>query len=189
MALDKKTIMGLFIAAIMILSVMGFALTFSEPVERLEYNDYKFVRTSQGLRTTINDIHVYFVYFARDVADIPFDEGAKVALDGARVIWFAYDPNDIEASAIADALYRMEDVLGTASDQYVQRALLDNTGYALPQVSCINATAAVPVLILQSGNETKIEHKNGCITATADRAQAVYQVSDRILYQALGVMK
>ncbi len=187
--MDKKVFMGLFIAFIMIVSVLGFALSFRAPsAEKLEYQGYTFIRTNQGLRTNINDINIYFYYFPRDIADIEFDEGAKTALD-TRVLWFTYDPNDEFATEIADSLFYIEDVLGTVSDKYVQRGLTDNTEYVLPEVSCANATTTVPVLLLQSGNETTIKHDNGCIIATAISQKEVYQIGDRILYQSLGVMQ
>lgn len=190
MAWDKKTWMSVFIAVIMIVSVIGFALSFAQPpAERLQYRDHKFIRTQQGVQTKINNIKVYFNYFPRDLEDIQFNEGAKAAMDGVRVFWFSYDPNDLYAREIADVLYYMEEVLGTVNDQYVQRGLVNNTDYALPQITCANATTAVPVLIIQSGNETKVEHENGCITAFASGERAVYQVGDRVLYQALGVME
>jgi hypothetical protein len=183
-------LMSIFIAVIMVVSVIGFALTFGQPAaERLEYNSYKFLRTQQGLQAKINDIKVYFYYFPRDLEDIPFEEGAKTAVDGARVLWFTYDPNDQFTREIADVLYYMEDALATVSDVYVQRGLLNTTGYTLPQITCANATVTVPVLVLQSGNETAIGHNNGCITATAATDREVYQVGDRLLYQAFGVMR
>lgn len=189
MAFDKKTWMSLFIAVIMIVSVIGFSLTFAEPPEQLEYNNYKFVRTNQGLRTEIKDTNVFFYHFPRDLESIPIDEGAKAALEGTRVLWVVYEPTDINAAEISDVLYYIEDVLNTVSDTYVQRGLMNNTGYVLPQINCANATTTVPVLTLTTGNETRISHENGCVLATAETPQEVYRAGDRILYQLLGVMK
>ena len=190
MVLDKKTWMGLFIAAIMIFSVIGFAMSFSAPsAEKRKYNDYTFIQTQQGLRTRVNDINVYFYNFPQDIASIPFDEGAKIALDTV-VLWFSYDPNNEFAPEIADALFYMEEVIGTVLEEpYVQRGLVNNTEYVLPEITCANATASVPVLIIESGNTTAITHDNGCIVATAASQQEVYQVGDRLLYQTLGVMQ
>jgi len=189
MALDKKTIMSLFIAFIMIVSVIGFSLSFAQPAgEKLQYKEHKFVRTQQGLRTKLNDINVYFYSFPRDIEEMEFDEGAKVAVDSARVIWLSYDPQDEKAADIADTFYYMEEILGRVADVYVMRGLTNNTGYQLPQVTCANASTTVPVLVLTSGNETRITHQSGCITAAAVESKDVYRAGDRILYQVLGVM-
>ncbi len=188
MQLDKKTWMSLFIAFIMIVSVIGFALTFTEPTQKLEYNEYTFIQTAQGWQTKINDLRVTFSNYPAQLEYITPGEGTAAALD-TRVLWFSYDPTDVNAPDVAAALFYMEDVLSTVKDTYVQRALLNNTGYVLPQVTCANATTTVPVLILQSSNETTVTHEAGCIVATAESAQAVYQVGDRLLYQALGVMQ
>ncbi len=188
MILDKKTWMSLFIAVIMIVSVIGFSLSFAQPAEKLEYNDYTFVRTAQGLQTKVNNIKLYFYHFPRDLEDIPFADGAKTALGNARVLWFSYDSNDLFGQESADALYYIEEVLGTLDKTYVQRGLVNNTGYQLPEITCANASAAVPVLILKSGNETAISFESNCIIGTAASDKEVYQVGDRLLYQALGVM-
>lgn len=189
MEVNKKTLMSVFIAVIMIVSVIGFALTFSAPKEKQEYNGYKFVRTSQGWQTKVNNIKVYFYSLPQELSNVNLDEGTKTALNSLKVVWLSYDPQDKAAPEIADTLYYMEDALGTIADVYVQRGLENNTGYTLPQVTCENATAAVPVIILQSSNETKVAHENGCIIATASHAQEIYSVGDRLLYQVFGVMK
>ncbi len=189
MALDQKTSMSIFIAAIMIFSVIGFALTFTEPNPPVDYNDTEFTRTQQGWQAKINDQKTTFYYFPTEVEDIPFDEGAGVAINGARVLWFTYNPKETYAKEIAGALFYMEESLGNVAEIYVQRGLTNNTDYALPEADCANATAAVPVFILQSGNETSITHSNGCITATARGGSDIYRLADRMLYQAFKVIK
>lgn len=188
MPLDKKTWMSIFISAIMILSVIGFALTFTEPEHQLEYNGIKFSRTQQGWQAKINNIKMQFVYHPLELEDISLDEGAKAALD-TRVMWFSYSPEDTYAREVADALFYMEEKLNNADKIYVQRALLNNTGYVLPEVTCANATITVPVLILKSGNETTIKHENGCIIATAEDSRDIYRIADKILYEALEVTR
>lgn len=189
MVLEKKTLMSVFIAVIMIVSVIGFSLSFAQPAgEKLQYNSYTFVRTPQGLRTTLNDVTVYFSYLPRDLEDIEIDEGAKTAVQGAKVLWFTYDPQDEFAPEIADVQYSLDDALAKVADVYVMRALVNNTGYQLPVITCANASAVVPVILLQSGNETVITHQNGCVRVRAASKQEVYQVGDRLLYQLLGVM-
>ncbi|MEM4254037.1 MAG: hypothetical protein QXR48_01480 [Candidatus Woesearchaeota archaeon] len=188
MQLGKKTWMSIFISAIMILSVIGFALTFTAPEHRVEYNGMKFSRTQQGWQAKINNIKLQFTYHPLELEDISLDEGAKATLD-TRVMWFSYSPEDIYAREVADALFYMEEKLNNADKIYVQRALLNNTGYVLPEVTCTNATTAVPVFILQSGNETIIKHENGCIIATAEDGRDIYRIADKMLYQALGVTR
>ena len=183
MEFSRKTWMSIFIAAIMILSVMGFALTFNEEnTQQLDYNGTMFTRTQNGWQAELNSQKIEFLAFPSEVEDIPFDEGSKVALDGAKVLWFTYDPGETYSQEIAEAMYYTEDLLAK-TDIYVQRGLLNNTGYVLPEITCKNATAAVPVLVIHSGNETKISHDNGCITASAENTRDVYRIADRILFQ------
>jgi hypothetical protein len=184
---DKKTWTSVVIAAIMVLSVISFALTFSAPTEKLKYRNYKFVRTSAGFQTTVNDVKVSFANFPTDLEDLELPEEAKTALQ-ARVLWLSYDPQDEYSQEIADAFYYLDQVLGTVRKQYAQRGLTSSTGYTLPEITCANATAAVPVLMLQSGNETTFSYENNCIIATAATRREVPLLSDRILYQSLGVM-
>ncbi|MEM2915748.1 MAG: hypothetical protein QXT19_00055 [Candidatus Woesearchaeota archaeon] len=189
MPLDKKTWMSIFISAIMILSVIGFALTFTEPEHQVEYNGIKFSKTQQGWQAKIKGVKMQFFYHPAEVEDIPFDKGAGVALDGPRVVWFSYNPNDLYSAEIADVMYYMEDSLGKWANVYVQRALTDNADYQLPQITCANATMEVPVIIIESGNETVVEHRDGCIIASADNARDIYRLGDRLIYQELKVMK
>jgi hypothetical protein len=186
---DKKTWMSLFIAVIMIVSVIGFALSFHQPPETLKYRGTTFVRTQQGLQATIDGMRLYFYNFPGYLEDIPVSEEAKAPLENARVLWFSYNPQDEHASEIADAMFYLEEALAAVKDRYVQRGFINNTDYALPEITCANSTAAVPVLIMQSGNETAITAENNCIIATATSRAAVYQIGDRILYQATGVMQ
>ena len=189
MVWDKKTWMSIIIAIIMIASVIGFAIEFSAPANPpITYGSYKFVSTQQGYQTTVKNTKVYFYNPPQQLEELPFDEGAKTALDGARVLWFTYDPNDEHAKEIADSLYYMEEALDQVSNVYVQRGLLNTTGYQLPEITCANATVNVPVLLLRSSNETRITHNTGCITATAASRNDVYQLGDRLLYQQFGVM-
>jgi len=189
MPLNKKTWMSIFISIVMILSVVGFALTMSEPGQQVEYKGIKFTRTQGGWQAKINNVKTQFYYHPAELDDIPVDEGVKVALDGIRVLWFTYDPKDIYAQEIAGTLFYMEDSLAKVNDIYVQRGLVNNTGYALPEAGCANATMAVPVFILQAGNETSIRHENGCIIATAENGRDVLRAGERILYEEFRVMQ
>jgi hypothetical protein len=189
MALDQKTGMSIFIAVIMIVSVIGFALTMGEPGQQEEYNSHKFTRTNAGWKTKIDGKSTEFLTFPSELENIPFDEGAKTAMEDVKVMWFVYNPKELYSQEVADALFYMEEMLNNADTLYVQRALTNSTGYALPEISCANATVSVPVLILQSGNETSIKHENGCITATAEDGRDIYRIADRLLYQAFGVME
>ncbi|MEM4239774.1 MAG: hypothetical protein QXM31_04025 [Candidatus Woesearchaeota archaeon] len=189
MALDRKTWMSIFISAVMILSVIGFSLTMTEPEQQVEYNGMKFTRSQAGWQAKINNVKTELYYYPAELEDIPVDEGVGVALDGIRVLWFSYNPADTYAQEIAGTLFYMEDLLAKVKDVYVQRGLLNNTDYALPEATCANATLAVPVLVLQSGNETSVRHDNGCIIATASSGRDISMVGDRVLYQAFGVMR
>jgi hypothetical protein len=189
MQFDKKTWMSLFIAVIMVVSVIGFALSFHQPPETLKYRGYTFVRTQQGLQATIDGMRLYFYNFPGDLEDIQVSEQAKEPLKNARVLWFSYDPQDERASEIADAMFYLEEALAEVKDRYVQRGLINNTDYTLPEITCANSTAAVPVLIMQSGNETAIASEGSCIIATATSSSAVYQAGDLLLYHAVGVMQ
>lgn len=181
--------MSIFIVAIMVLSVMGFALTFTEQnTQQLDYNGTKFTRTQNGWQTELNSQKIEFISYPGEVEDIQMDENVKAALGTARVLWFSYDPGEIYSQEIAGAMYYMEDSLGKISI-YVQRGLLNNTDYLLPEATCKNATATVPMLIIMSGNETKISSNNTCIIAEASSTRDVYRIADRLLFQEFKVIK
>lgn len=190
MAVNKKVLMSLFIAGIMIISVMGFALTYSMGGgETVKYNDYKFTRMQQGYKTKIGNQRAIFAFLPTSVEQMTFDETAKSIWKPTIMLWMTYDPNDQNSEKIADAMFYMEERLTKIKEVYVQRGLINNTGYELLQITCDNSTSNVPVLVIQKGNLTEIKEENSCIIATAQTPNDVYRLADLLLYTSFEVIE
>ncbi|MBI4140639.1 hypothetical protein HY485_02260 [Candidatus Woesearchaeota archaeon] len=189
---DKKTAMSLFIAAIMILSVLGFVLVDNGGDNlKQKYGEHTFLRLPQGWRTTINGQQFVFNYFPEQLEDIKLPTNTT-ALKESPIIAFSYDPNNRYAEDLGALQYYFETTV-TNKQRYVQRGLTNTTTYTtLPEITCKNATQQLPVIVLNLNtklNATDIHYKNNCLTITADRAQELYTTTDRLIYSFLGIMQ
>lgn len=188
---NKKVWVSLFIAAIMILSVFGFMMSYqtNQTGGTEEYNDHKLVQTQKGLMTKINDKEVYFNYYPASLEQLNMSEDIKSELKNTKAVWVTYDPDSDFATAMAEIQFDMEQTLFDVAEIYVARGLTDTKEYALPEVSCANATATMPVLYLKKGNYTEIESIDNCITLTTITEPELKMYYNKILYIILGVMQ
>lgn len=192
MNIDKKTLMSLFIVAIMILSVIGFVLVDSgEDTVKQKYGDYTFLRLPQGWRTTINEQQIVFNYFPAQLEDIKLPKEIAT-FKQSPIIAFTYDPNNRYAQDLGALQYYFEQSV-TNRQHYVQRGLTNTTTYTtLPEISCENATTQLPIIYLNINtklNTTDVSYKNNCLKITASRPQDLYTTTDRLIYFMLGVMQ
>ncbi len=187
MGLNKKVLVSLFIAAIMILSTIGFVANYSASSETLKYKEFKFVRTPQGLRTKIDGTFYYFNFFPAQVEDITVEKEGKKLLKDLRAVSVSYAPNSTFVSTMAEVQLYFEETLNPR-DIFVVKGLTDSKGYQLPEITCLNATEKVPVIEFREANATKIAYANNCFVSETYSAQEFLRITDRILYLMLGVM-
>lgn len=191
---NKKTAMSLFIAVIMILSVIGFVLVdYDDGSNSKEtYNGYKFVRLPNGWRGTIDGEKIVFNYLPTQVEDLKITPEVKTILQNTPIIAVTYDPESRWAQDYGALQYYLEQSL-KSNTRFIQRALVNNTKYPqIQQITCKNASQKLPVILLNintTQNSTQIKYENNCITANAMRWDDLYRATDRLIYLTLGVMK
>lgn len=188
---SKKMWISLFIVAIMILSAFGFMLSYqtSETGGTEEYNGHKLVQTQKGLMIKIDGKESYFNYYPASLETLNFSDSIKSELANTKALWVTYDPDSDFAATIAEKQLDMEQKLFDTKEIYIARGLANATGYALPEITCKNATEPMPVLYLKKGNKTTIESAENCITLTAATEQELNLYHAKIMYLILGVMK
>lgn len=188
---DKKTAMSLFIAMIMILSVIGFVLVDSDTNDlRQTYGEHTFLRLPNGWRTTIDDKQIIFSYFPPQVEDITIPPEAQGILQTSRILGVTYDPNNRFAQDLGALQYYLEQTL-TTPNRFILRGLTNTTKYpTLTKFTCTNATALQPVIFFTFNNtqNTSITFKNNCLTVVAGRTQDLYRTTDRLIYHILKVI-
>ncbi|MBW3004463.1 hypothetical protein KY310_01365 [Candidatus Woesearchaeota archaeon] len=189
--INKKMLVSLFIIAIMVLSAFGFMLSYqTNQTEKLdEYNGYTFKKTTQGFMTEINDQKVYFSYYPGDLEQVNISEDIAITLSSAEMLLITYDPNSDFAESIAELEFDMEQKTQKVGKPFIATGLTNATDYALPQITCKNATAEVPVIYLKRGKTSEITADNNCITIAAETESILNAFYTKVLYVIFGVMK
>ncbi len=188
--MEAKTWMSLFIVTIMILSVIGFVLVdIGDSDNKREFEEFTFYRTSQGWRAKIAGQYLYFNYLPDQAKEIQMDERSKQILTASPIIAVTYDPNDRFAQSMGELQYYMEQLLNENQKVFVMRGLTNNTAFpALPQITCLNSSQSLPVLIFEHANSTQISASDWCVHAQAATGQEFFMLADKILYVILGVL-
>lgn len=188
---NKKMLVSVFIIAIMVLSVFGFMLSYqTNQTEKIEsYNGYTFARTNKGFMTKIEGKEFYFDYYPADLETINQTGELLQTLADKKALAITYNPNSELAVRMAEIQFDIEQKTQKKGDIYVTRALTNSTGYALPEITCQNATQAMPVIRLKQGKTTHIQSENNCITLNAGTETELNALYTKTLYTILGVMK
>lgn len=186
----KKVWVSLFIAAIMILSVFGFMMSYQtgQTGGTEEYNGHKLVQTQQGLMTKVNGKEAYFDYYPASLEQLNMSDAIKTELKNSKSFWVTYDPDSDFAQAMAEIQFDMEQNLFDVAEIYVARGLTNAKEYALPEITCANATATMPVIYLKKGEKTQIESTDNCITLTTVTEPELRMYHNKIAYILFGVM-
>ncbi len=188
--MEKKTIASLFIASLMIFSIVGYVLVDVDVSERKKtHGDFTFYRMSTGWRTTIQGKDVLFNFLPEQVAHISADQQTALLLTNTPVLGVTYDPNSTSAQSLGQIQYYFEQVFQDNARFFVLRGLTNTSAYpALPELSCSNASQNLPVLVFERSNETKIVSEQQCIRAHAASNQDLFLLLDRIIYLIMGVL-
>jgi len=189
-----KILIAIFVISIMVLSTIGFIVDFavnpSEETQDIQYGDFIFTQTDQGLLTTdINGQQVTFFTFPPSVEYIQIPQDALDMMQKAYTIKVTYDVNATEAETLAFVQYSLEQsipkVVGTVVERGITEAIDDGV---LPRITCDDATFDKPVLYLKQGDDIRISYENGCIIAEAVDRFSILHIHDRLLYGMFGVI-
>jgi len=179
--MNKKMLMGGFIAFIMVFSIFGFiADSFISP--KLRYNDFSFKVVDNQLVTKIDGRQYSFYSFPEDLKSFGIDSEASLLL-AQPVLTITYDSNSSDASLFADIQYYIEQQL---KDVRVIERAVTNEGSSLPKRDCSDASESQPVILLKSG-EPSISVEGNCIILSGEN-RGLLMVSERVVYSVLGVM-
>ncbi|MEE9525191.1 MAG: hypothetical protein V3V78_01120 [Candidatus Woesearchaeota archaeon] len=183
----KKLIISLFIVFIMVSSGIGYMFG-KDGGEKYKYNDHSFLKRGNEWVLKVDGGELVFSYFPETVENIDLNFDIS-ALNGLVEIDTTSDPDDKFKGKIAEAQYKMQDVLGKASNTYILNGMTDENDFNMPIIGCDKATSLVPVIYFKESNETKIEKVGECIIAEARSELDVLALKDRILYGMLGIIE
>lgn len=182
----KKMLVGGIIAFLMIASVLAVTLDQVSSGKGLTYNGVKFTLGTNQFFAKINGKDYSFLVYPADLEYLQVSDKIKELLT-AQVITVTYDPQSPSAEGLATAQYYMEEQLKDI--RVIDRAVLNNTGLALAQKSCAEATSSQPVIELSITNNSSITADGNCVKLSAFDMPDLLRMTERINYQILGVMR
>ena len=183
----RKKILSWVVVILMTVSVLG--AYFGQSDNSVRYKGVKYTPLSQGVSATIDGQRYLFNSFPASLEGIPTDPGMGATLKSP-YLYVTYDSASNWSQTMAAVQYYYVQLFNGRFSTFVQPAVLDNTTFNLPLVSCANATAAQPVVFFREDNETSIRYQNNnCIVATAASNDDVLRVEDKLVLIRLGVFE
>lgn len=191
---DNKKMYVIIFAIIVSLSMIGsiFGIILDNyQTNKIKYGKYSFTVTNAGTyNVKINGKMTEFMYFPTDLERIPFDAGIKDKLLNSQAFVLLFDPVESNDSLEFIDLMRYE-LPNQISKQVVFGITRQSDKYIMPVLSCDNATATVPFVIITDSSNTSIVFdplNNNCIIMNA-RLKDVLAAQDRLVYTLNGVMQ
>ncbi len=190
-AKEPKVLVSLFLASIMVFSVLGFMMSYQmedNTIER-EYNGYKFTQLYNGIQIEVNNQKISLNYFPEQLEGINISSAVKVVLDNSQVIAITYDGDSEYKEFFAEQQFELNNKLEKI-DKYVMPGIVDNTDFEqITQIDCRNATPTLPVILFQEGVLTNITFNNNCVIINIGNINDAYRVGDLLFYHMAGIME
>ena len=184
---NKKNIVGLFIAFIMVSSLL--AMWEGGVIEK--YNGFKIKTDGNTLQAKINGEWINFEYTPSALDEMDISPEAMLTLKNSNMVYFTFDPEDKLIKEIE--LTRM--VLGESLENdfniYTPSGVTEQVDpySALPLIDCTNATSFIPVVYFKYLNETKITQEDNCIYVYSQSGFDFAALVERIKYGLYGVIE
>ncbi len=189
MAIDrKKLVVGIILAFVMISSAFGVIFYgFNQGTSSMRYGDYNFKRYREQWSIKLNGEQLLFNYHPLDVENINVSSEADSMISNARMIYFTSDFNSTLREAIANTAFQLNSRLAKKGI-YTVNAFIQETPYNTIIIRCENATASVPVVLMQYSNSTSVYNEGFCIIFEADSYAGFDRITDRVLYAVYDVI-
>lgn len=186
-----KRWMAIFIGVIMLSSVAGFVISFnpSSQADTFRYSGLTFRQNPQGFYSAeLGGKLLEFLYRPEDVSDIEVAPSIIGTVTGSRALYITYDFNSTFSQDMALLQFEAGNVLEARYGIFVQPAFTGENPLNISVVGCRNATAFVPVLLIQAANITAISadpSSPSCIVVSAPGSTGFSRVADRLKYAIL----
>lgn len=185
----NNKILVIFIAFIMISSVFGviFYGFNNQNNNKVEDKGITFIDRQGYWYTTIDGTEMIFNNLPSNVEYIELPQELKDRLSNAFQLDITSELEDPLNEYIALVEHEAQLAL-TAKNIYVRTGFTTPSDYNVPIITCDDATQSVPILYYKESNETKVYMQDNCIIAEAVDGIDILRISDRILYEVLGIL-
>ncbi len=188
---EGKKWFAIVVGVIMLGSVAGFVML-SNPSDQggtFRYAGLVFKQSPQGFYAASLDGRLLeFLYTPDSLSDIEIAPSVVNSITGSKVIYIAYDWNSTFTQDMALLQYEAGNILEAKYGVFVQPAFTGKNPFNASVVSCANATAFVPVVLIQAANSTAISadpSKPGCVVLNVSNSVDLARVADRFKYAIL----
>ncbi len=157
--MKKNLILPIFIASIMILSILGYSLGSSTSSNKIKYKNNVFIQTEQGWVTYINNQKLLFLNNPNELSNISIP--VKLSeLNSANKIYLALDTeNNIES-----VYSLLQNILPVLTPRVVTACIKDTEKCSdLPLKTCSDATSSDKIIQIQYSEIPSITYKNNCL--------------------------
>ena len=188
----KKFWTNIFLAAMFVFVVVGMSLGgviggFGGGPD-LKYGDYKFYIKEGDNRywVKIDGNEMPFYFLPSRVENINMSSITSNRLKEAYLVMITFNPKDtVNLQAMAVTRFDLNQFLGKVVYNGVLESSLE---YDMPVITCENATAQSPVIVLNMSDNTSIQEVDNCIYLYA-RGTEFLRLRDRLLYSYHGVIE
>lgn len=187
--INKKVLVTLFMAFIMVFSIFAVVFDRYTNVVKLKYNGYSFSQNGNLFATKINGNNVYFDNFPKNVEDINLSNDVVSRISNTKMLYITYDISQDTRQIMGKAQYDLQNALWQNFRIYAAASLMNESNYNLPVATCSNATASVPVMELSYSNETGVSLEGNCILVHSTNEAELIRLKDRLLFGLFGIIK
>jgi len=186
---NRKILISMIIAGILISSILGFIYGGDVNVNEFEYNinneTYYFGKSFNKYFLNINNERVYF-YNLPDQIDINLSSDIINRIKNTQMFYITFNPEQKDLAYIDLARFELSNEFFKNNIYIVNAVTINSTIYNLPVIDCENATMFVPVIKLIVDKETNLTVDNNCIIFQGKSLDFV-KFRDLLIYKLYGV--
>lgn len=148
------------------------------------YNNFKFTYQNRQWKTVINNYQLEFYHHPTEVDYLNISNPEKL---NSPLIYLTFNPNQTNEYL---ELSRLKlDLTAQLTQTYFSHGNTQpSEEYNFPIITCQNATPYAPVIFYQKSNHTSISFNNNCYILNAQTKSDYLKLTERIIYQILGVI-
>jgi len=189
---EKKTsaIWALFIAFIMVSSILGYAIFGGDAAQKQSYGKYKFTRTEQGWFTKIDNQRVFFNFHPLELENINISKEIIDSIKNTSMLYLAFDPEQRYLDYIDLARFQLTESFWTFFHIYPKSVVTKSSSkYNMTVINCTNATSTIPVIFFKQSNETGFDKQDNCLLLRSTDGFGFLRLKDRLLYGLLDIIQ
>jgi hypothetical protein len=177
--INYSKIMAIFIAVIMVLSVLGYVGgSLASESKKIEYNGYSFVQNGNMWRL-IEYEDYYFQYLPDELENV---STPPLTYLSSNKIYLGFKPND--NISVGNSMSSVSYLLYSKNIIPQEACTIEEGCPDIPIIDCESNQG----IIMISGNSNTYSQNEKCLIITATDTQELSRLTERFIYQQLGVI-